>query len=163
MHTVRKTINLPPRGHRAETLTFIHQLYVKLMIEEKEKASAIAIQKTSELIWQDAQHQVLFDLIKKMDADPFDPSILVKLEQYADQHFSLEELYMKELNYPHAKEHVLAHAQFRKELSDMRKIEPALYEQLRSSLSKFLYEWLKRHVLGIDKKLEAYVLQSSQK
>jgi hemerythrin len=35
--------------------------------------------------------------------------------------------------------------------------------QMREALSIFLREWLTRHVFGIDKELEAFILDSSQK
>jgi hemerythrin len=34
---------------------------------------------------------------------------------------------------------------------------------LQVSLSDFLYEWLKLHVLGIDKELEDFVMKSDSK
>jgi hemerythrin len=34
---------------------------------------------------------------------------------------------------------------------------------LQNSLSDFLYKWLKLHVLGIDKKLEDFVMKSDSK
>ena len=36
-------------------------------------------------------------------------------------------------------------------------------ELFRSIISQFLTEWLKRHVFGIDKELEAFILASSEK
>jgi hemerythrin len=41
--------------------------------------------------------------------------------------------------------------------------DPSMHESLQVSLSDFLSEWLRLHVLGIDKKLEAFVLQSKSK
>ena len=41
------------------------------------------MQKTSDIIWQDTQHQVLFELIDKIKGIPFDPEILVRLKLYA--------------------------------------------------------------------------------
>lgn len=119
--------------------------------------------KTSDLIWQDAQHQVLFDLIKKIDQEPMVRDTLIKLEQYAEHHFRLEELYMKKLNYPGEQDHIAAHGKFRRELTAMLAMDPAHYEEIRKSLSTFLYEWLKRHVMGIDKKLEDHILKSEYK
>lgn len=119
--------------------------------------------KTSDLIWQDAQHQVLFDLIKQIDQKSMGRHILLKLEQYAEHHFRLEELYMEKLNFPGTKDHIAAHDQFRQELSVLKAMDPADYEEIRASLAAFLYEWLKRHVMGIDKKLEEYILQSDYK
>ena len=119
--------------------------------------------KTSDLIWQDTQHQVLFRLIDQIKEVPLDREILTKLKLYADHHFILEETYMEELNYPHAAAHILAHNRFREELAEMAEIDPGISQVLQDSLSDFLYRWLKLHVLGIDKKLEDFIMKSSSK
>ena len=75
--------------------------------------------KTSELIWQDTQHQILFKLIEQSRDVPFDREILVKLQLYAEHHFSLEEAYMVKLDYPQTAEHVEVHDRFREELTAM--------------------------------------------
>jgi len=121
------------------------------------------MQKTSDIIWQDTQHQVLFTLIEQIKEVPFDPEILNRLKLYAEHHFILEETYMLELDYPHADAHLEAHNRFREELKAMMEIDPTMHESLQVSLSDFLYKWLKLHVLGIDKKLEDFVLKSSSK
>ena len=77
------------------------------------------MQKTSDIIWQDTQHQVLFTLIDQIKEEPFDPEILVRLKLYAEHHFILEETYMEILEYPHAEAHIEAHNRFREELSSM--------------------------------------------
>lgn len=119
--------------------------------------------KTSELIWQDAQHQVLFELIDELKSEPFDPGIVDQLRSYAVQHFALEEIYMTQLEYPGKAEHIAAHDKFRAELNQMAGAPDNLDSTLRNSLSLFLREWLKRHVLGIDKKFEAFVMSSDAK
>jgi hemerythrin len=121
------------------------------------------MQKTSDLIWQDTQHQALFELIEKIKEVPFDPEILVRLKLYAEHHFILEETYMRELNYPDADAHFDAHQRFREELEAMLGTDPTMGRTLQISLSDFLYEWLKLHVLGIDKQLENFVLKSDSK
>jgi hemerythrin len=121
------------------------------------------MQKTSDIIWQDTQHQVLFELIDKIKEVPFDPDILVRLKLYAEHHFILEETYMLKLEYPDADQHVHAHDRFREELAAMLETDPSMHESLQISLSDFLYKWLKLHVLGIDKKLEDFVLKSDSK
>ncbi len=55
-------------------------------------------QKTSDLIWQDTQHQTLFDLIEKIKEVPFDPDIFQQLRLYTEHHFVIEENYMKALD-----------------------------------------------------------------
>lgn len=119
--------------------------------------------KTSELIWQDAQHQVLFKLIEDIKREPFDRSIFCQLQAYAEHHFSLEEVYMRELCYPEIDEHIKAHDRFREELTDMVASPLSINRELQDSLSLFLSEWLRLHVMGIDKKLEAFILESESK
>ena len=121
------------------------------------------MQKTSDILWQDTQHQVLFTLIEQIKEEPFDPEILVRLKLYAEHHFILEEAYMVALDYPHKEEHMEAHDRFREELAAMLDIDPTMHHALQVSLSDFLYKWLKLHVLGIDKKLEEFVLKSNLK
>ena len=119
--------------------------------------------KTSDIIWQDTQHQVLFELIDKIKEVPFDPDILIRLKLYAEHHFTLEETYMVELGYPHKDEHIEAHDRFREELAAMLETDPTMGQILQISLSDFLYKWLKLHVLGIDKQLEDFVMKSDSK
>ena len=121
------------------------------------------MQKTSDIIWQDTQHQVLFNLIDKIKEVPFDPDILVRLKLYAEHHFILEETYMEKLDYPMRDAHIAAHDRFREELTAMLETDPTMHQALQVSLSDFLYKWLKLHVLGIDKQLEDFVLKSSSK
>ena len=121
------------------------------------------MKKTSDLIWQDTQHQVLFELIEQIKEVPFDPDILNRLKLYAEHHFILEETYMRQLDYPHTDAHLEAHNRFREELEAMMETDPTLHESLQISLSDFLYKWLKLHVLGIDKQLEEFVMNSRHK
>ncbi len=125
------------------------------------------MQKTSDIIWQDTQHQALFELIEQIKVVPFDPEILNRLKLYAEHHFVLEETYMQALNCPHIEAHLEAHLdahnRFREELEAMMETDPTMHESLQISLSDFLHEWLKLHVLGIDKELEDFVMKSHVK
>ena len=53
--------------------------------------------KTSDLIWQDTQHQTLLDLIERIDSPDVDVSIFHRLHEHAETHFSMEEEYMRQL------------------------------------------------------------------
>ena len=127
------------------------------------QAYEIDMEKTSDIIWQDSQHQILFQLIEQIREVPFDPEIIVKLRLYAENHFTLEEIYMEKLCYPDAEAHRTAHNRFRAELEALTEIEAGSSRELQAALSDFLYKWLKMHVLGIDKKLEDFVMNSSAK
>ena len=119
--------------------------------------------KTSNLIWQDTQHQVLFQIIDEIKQQPFDRSVFIRLQGYAEQHFMLEEVYMAKLEYPEIDAHIRAHDRFREELESMIQSPLTINRTLQDSLSLFLSEWLKLHVMGIDKKLEAFILESESK
>ena len=118
------------------------------------------VQKTSDVIWQDAQHQVLFQLLDQIAAEDSARDVLQQLHDYAESHFYLEERYMQLLNYPGRDAHVAAHDRFRLELQQMLDAEKhdAISRQI---VSTFLREWLKRHIFGIDKELEAFLLNQS--
>ncbi len=121
------------------------------------------MKKTSELIWQDTQHQLLFKLIDDIRAEPFDRQVLQRLQLYAEHHFALEEAYMLQLDYPEREAHIVAHDRFRDEIDQMVNTPSHMNSALRESLSVFLTEWLKRHVFGIDKRFEDFVLKSKAK
>ncbi len=119
--------------------------------------------KTSELIWQDKQHQKLFELIDKINENNVDENVFSELFEYAENHFSLEEEYMIRLDYPEIDDHVKAHDKFRNELKTMMQ-EFSTYDDLfRKALTEFLSKWLKGHVFGIDKRLESFILNSPYK
>ena len=121
------------------------------------------MEKTSDIIWQDSQHQVLFELIEQIKAVPFDPEIITRLRHYAENHFYLEEIYMEKLDYPEFEAHRKAHNRFREEIEALAEIEADSSVDIQIALSDFLYKWLKMHVLGIDKRLEDFVMQSNAK
>ena len=106
---------------------------------------------------------MLFQIIDEIKQDPFDRSVFNRLQTYAEQHFLLEEAYMSELEYPEIDAHIKAHDRFREELDGMIQSPLAINRALQDSLSLFLFEWLKLHVMGIDKKLEAFILESKVK
>lgn len=119
--------------------------------------------KTSDLLWQDIQHQGLFSMFDKMKEEQFDHKLLEELQLYATHHFSLEEAYMAEMDYPQTKRHVKAHDRFREELSILAEMPQPISLESRGFLAMFLEEWLNRHILSIDKELEQFILDSSQK
>lgn len=121
------------------------------------------MRKTSNIIWQDAQHQVLFEILDMLKEPGADSQVLLKLKDYTETHFGLEEQYMAELEYPGLEAHIQAHNRFRAEIDQLvgEGEEPdALFREI---ISTFLTEWLTRHVFGIDKELEAFIMQADAK
>jgi len=121
------------------------------------------MRKTSDVLWQDTQHQVLFeilDLIREPDAEA---GIIHRLRDYTENHFALEERYMAELNYPGRDDHIRAHDQFRCEIDQLLEEGDEHDAQFRDIIGTFLTEWLTRHVFGIDKDLEAFLLAAPRR
>jgi hemerythrin len=118
------------------------------------------MRKTSDVLWQDTQHQVLFKLLDQVGQQESGTAVLFKLRFYAESHFALEEIYMRKLAYPGRREHESAHNKFRGELTQMLQQAADDDPVGRQIISTFLTEWLTRHVFGIDKELECFLLES---
>lgn len=123
----------------------------------------MSVQKTSDLIWQDSQHQVLFQLIDELRSNDIDISVFQRLNDYATNHFALEEEYMAKVGYPKMQAHVQAHNKFRVELESMLNMQESCDQMMRDVVATFLTEWLRLHVFGIDKDLEDFILASEYK
>jgi hemerythrin len=118
------------------------------------------MRKTSDLIWQDAQHQVLFEILDLIREPGTDSQVFFKLKEYTENHFALEERYMELLDFPGREAHVAAHNRFRSEIEELLAEEQAPDALFREVVSTYLTEWLTRHVFGVDKELEAFILRS---
>ena len=118
--------------------------------------------KTSELIWQDAQHQELFRIIDSLTKED-GRKALDRLIAYVDHHFTLEEEYMEKLGYPGMEAHVLAHRNFEREVKNLLADQTFYDDAFAKKLSDFLTEWLTKHIFGIDKLFEEFVLKSEYK
>ncbi len=118
------------------------------------------MRKTSDIIWQDAQHQVLFEILDQIRQPGAGRHVLYQLREYTETHFSLEECYMEKLRYPGRDAHIRAHDLFRQEIEQLLENEAEQDTQFMDVISTFLTEWLTRHVFGIDKQLELFILES---
>ena len=121
------------------------------------------MKKTSDIIWQDIQHQRLFETIDLIQSGAPGPLILHQLNHYMENHFATEEAYMQQLNYPNTESHIRAHDKFRQELNNLLSNGFPEDPQHLKMLSTYLYEWLALHVMNIDKELEEFILQADRK
>ena len=115
------------------------------------------MRKTSEIIWQDAQHQVLFEILDLIGQPGAGEEVLQRLQQYTETHFALEEQYMLQIQYPGREEHIESHDRFRKEIDQLVGEGQEFDALSRDIIATFLTEWLTRHVFGIDKELETFI------
>ena len=109
----------------------------------------------------DNQHRGLFDIISKLfNSRQYEPDgkyfflTLNKFMEYAQVHFSTEERYMQEAQYPkfaeHQHEHELFIAQVSRLIQDVEKKEP----ETEDKTLYFLKDWYIAHILGTDRDLE---------
>ena len=119
-----------------------------------------SMRKTSAIIWQDTQHQLLFDILDDIKQPTADRKILLKLRDYTEFHFALEERYMEVLGFPDRQQHIESHNRFRVEVYRLLQETDEPDAAFREIIATFLTEWLTRHVFGVDKTLEAFILQS---
>ncbi len=83
-------------------------------------------------------------------------NILKRMNEYTKFHFSSEEELMKESGYPDLKSHMVKHLAFVEYVEKtMKRFE---MEDFISSveLITYLFDWLKEHILGADKKFSEY-------
>jgi hemerythrin len=89
------------------------------------------------------------------------------LKKYVDEHFTYEEKYMKEYDYPSFEEHKKVHQGFIEFLQEFREDFEAVYsegeavsvklEALAEKAQKFLGEWFVKHILGDDMGYRSYI------
>ena len=111
----------------------------------------------------DADHRRLFELFNEFvaavndnRADAEIESVLVELLAYCDSHFDREERLMREHGYPDYATHKTMHDTFVRQLHDVNNALDAGGEQGAFVLG-FLGKWLSGHILGVDKKLGAWL------
>ena len=133
------------------------------MVPAGRLAYCVIMWKTSDILWQDTQHQALFEILDLIREPEAEAGIIRRLRDYTENHFALEERYMEELDYPQRDAHLRAHDQFRREIDQLLSEGDEHDAQFRDIIGTFLTEWLTRHVCGIDKDLEAFLLTAPRK
>jgi hemerythrin len=109
----------------------------------------------------DNQHRGLFDLISKLSTSRlYEPDgkyfflTLNKFLEYAQVHFSTEERYMKEAQYPKFIEHQHEHELFIAQVSKLVQDVENKKSDVENKILDFLKEWYLAHILGTDRDLE---------
>ena len=125
--------------------------------------------KTSDLIWQNTQHEELLEIIESFrDSSSPGLELIQKLNEYIDHHFRLEEKYMELSRYRDIDRHIRLHRIFAENIKKMELskniIEEGFHDEaFRTHIADFLHDWLMKHLMGIDKELEAHLLKSNLK
>ena len=110
----------------------------------------------------DNDHRHLFELTNRFqdailagEAQEQLSVILKALIDYAATHFRREEYLMQATRFPEYAEHKAAHDQFVQQVLDMKARLEAGTPVLTLEVSKFLRQWLLKHIATRDKRLSA--------
>jgi hemerythrin len=112
----------------------------------------------------DGDHQQLFRILNELCAamaagqgQTVIQRVLQQLLQYTEKHFSAEEAVMKSTGYPQFQAQVDQHRKFTakiKEISDKCKAGSL---GLTVEVFDFLTDWLKQHIVGMDKQYSEFL------
>ena len=113
----------------------------------------------------DAQHKRLFGLLtefaKALHAGMRGKDlekVLDALDQYKTRHFQLEEIYMKECDYPGLEEQQKEHLYFDRRFSQLHDqlTESGLSRQIVNDIKAELSEWIHTHITVLDARFGEY-------
>jgi hemerythrin len=107
----------------------------------------------------DNQHKKLIDLVNAFYDSITEASSKVKileliqeLKKYTVYHFSTEEKYMKEYDFAYYEAHKKEHDAFVKTVLDFEERYKTGKLILSLEITGFIKDWIKKHILGTDKK-----------
>lgn len=112
----------------------------------------------------DDQHHVLIDLINQLHdamrvakSREMVPSTLDALLKYTREHFSYEEVHMRDIRYPDYQGHKEEHEEFVAKVDQFIKDYHAGRAGLSFTIINFLRDWLLHHIMESDKKYSDFV------
>jgi hemerythrin len=112
----------------------------------------------------DVQHKHLIDLINRLfeamsvgKGSEVMGSILNDLIDYTKNHFANEEKLMKSFNYPQSVTHKLEHDTLTNQVIDLQGEFASGKSMISVKVMNFLKDWLKNHILQVDKKFGEFL------
>jgi hemerythrin-like metal-binding protein len=116
------------------------------------------------VLWQDFQHTKLITLLEKLkkskndgtDSKMFSYAVAF-LAMYVNDHFDLEEAYMKEYSFPDTEQHVKEHKAYIKQIKQLRDNHSSYSPDAMETLEKSINEWILNHILKDDNKLGQFI------
>lgn len=119
----------------------------------------------------DAQHRELFAAINTLLREEEKTAsrdlamVLDYLEDYVNNHFGLEEIYMRRLSYPGFPAHKGEHVAFINDFYDLRDEydNNGHTPELADKMGRYMGGWLVNHIGKIDKALGAFLQEKGMK
>ena len=122
----------------------------------------------------DRQHQQLFDLINELHEAMTEAriertmttvvrelgtmaTVLRELMDYTSRHFSMEQNHMVAHGYPEYAAHKNAHMQFTERVQAFKRDFDGGQALRSMEIVEFIGDWWQRHIIGVDKKLGAFL------
>jgi hemerythrin len=141
--------------------------------KEKKDTSMIKFELTDDLYTNlhqiDNQHRELFERLNDLifavsDSDSEVTSFIDFLEDYVVLHFSLEEDYMDNSDYPDSDAHKKQHALFKNRMIQFKESlkSGTSKESLIKSLEMEIGHWFVNHISNVDKKLTVFLLEAGR-
>lgn len=118
----------------------------------------------------DHDHQELFSLLDALaDADLSDSFLLGligRLEKYTEYHFSREEEFMRDHDYPELEDHIEKHKMFVEWIKTVeftyRRVAESPF-QIADLVNEYLGNWLTEHIMVEDMKYRDFILEKLRK
>ena len=118
----------------------------------------------------DEQHRSLIQMVNEFHDAAFRTpgkydvgTILSRLAAYTVKHFAHEEKLMRDTQYPDYASHKKEHDQLVAKATELIKGHQAGKMVLTVTVSQFLQEWLRVHILQVDKRMIKYLQESHKK
>jgi hemerythrin len=144
-------------------------------IKQTEKCSIGVVM--SKLCWDDKlsvnvkeiddQHKELIRMINRLGEAISDGSwskkmvlltdVLLDMTDYLQYHFSFEEKYMIDLNYPDYQEHNQEHQSFVQEVTNFTEDFQSGKKGLTKDVLDFLWDWYFNHIMNVDQKMGEFI------
>jgi hemerythrin-like metal-binding protein len=106
----------------------------------------------------DNQHKELFkhlnnllEAMKQGQANDVISQIILKVEQYAVNHFQKEEYFFQRFNFHGSAEHISEHQDFKNKIVSLKSDLKSGKITLTFELLNFLKDWIDHHILIVDK------------
>lgn len=116
----------------------------------------------------DAHHQKLVQLLNSSydafltNTHPHSlTTILDELSDYTQYHFSAEEAWMADHNYPERAGHIAQHDAFKAKLAELQHARQDMNRTLNAELFSLLADWLAAHILESDAAYGAYARENA--